>query len=672
MTTLSKTIHQPSPNKNRDEHDRPRHTVRWIAIAIVAIAVLGAGAWMLWLTPDLTSVPTVNTTTTNMLTETAGSAPVLETDTEDGQALDPHPLLEPAVAAAAATDEALIVDEAATDTAEEHSAMSTAAQSSHHIVTIAGLDGTQVWQDGVLLQTVPVGTRITATARSTDSLWLYVQTDGIEGWAEVAQLYAFGLDSLPLVEAVPAVDAAVNSDLDRTIFSAEFGLEVEEAAEMTTEDMQATAEMAVNAVVTLADARLNVRSGPTTESTIIAKAYPDEEFTALARDESGDWLQLAFLDVEGGFGWVSATYVALSEPIETLPVSADVSTAPVFESTSTSVATSVPAASDSATILTSMALDAASTDVSGVNGTLSGTLAFQTSHGMIYVYELESGELWPLTTGFDPAISPDGATVAFTRDEGGQGELYLIDIDGSNERRIFLSGDILSSPKWSPDGNSILFSRRSEVEVAEPPRGWGDRDIEIVIVPEYEYRLAVVDRNGDNYHEVASLISAQAADWTTAGIVYQSSSGIQLTADTVDAENQLVTFDYLNPYYYDPDWQPTDDGSGGQIVFMQREASHWELYVVNPDGSGMTALTKPVTTLVDELPSNVAPAYSPDGQHIIYLSNRDTDNSAGAWQLWVMDADGSNARPLGVELPDDLEIIYTFGNEQAVSWGVSR
>ena len=110
----------------------------------------------------------------------------------------------------------------------------------------------------------------------------------------------------------------------------------------------------------------------------------------------------------------------------------------------------------------------------------------------------------------------------------------------------------------------------------------------------------------------------------------------------------------------DPDWQP----GGGRIVFQSKEGPHWEIFAVNPDGSGLAALTRPITTLVDELPSNVSPAWSPNGQSVAYLSNRTDSNEAGPWRVWVMNADGSNQRPL----PLNLTINYGFAGEQMISW----
>ena len=71
---------------------------------------------------------------------------------------------------------------------------------------------------------------------------------------------------------------------------------------------------------------------------------------------------------------------------------------------------------------------------------------------------------------------------------------------------------------------------------------------------------------------------------------------------------------------------------------------------MNQDGSDLYALTRPVTTLVDEMPSNVSPTWSPDGQHIVYVSSRQPDNEHGPWRLWVMDANGANKRQLPIDI----------------------
>ena len=65
-----------------------------------------------------------------------------------------------------------------------------------------------------------------------------------------------------------------------------------------------------------------------------------------------------------------------------------------------------------------------------------------------------------LTHGFEPAISRDGSKVAFTR-YGSTPGIYAINSDGSNERTVFGERVALTSPKWSPDGEWIVFSQKS-------------------------------------------------------------------------------------------------------------------------------------------------------------------------------------------------------------------
>lgn len=52
------------------------------------------------------------------------------------------------------------------------------------------------------------------------------------------------------------------------------------------------------------------------------------------------------------------------------------------------------------------------------------------------------------------AVSPDGERLAFAR----EGDLYVADIGGTTEQRLTFDGQLNFKPRWSPDGERILFT----------------------------------------------------------------------------------------------------------------------------------------------------------------------------------------------------------------------
>lgn len=569
------------------------------------------------------------------------------------------------------------------------------------LIAVVGSDGADLRSapGGDTVRTLPVGTALTATGRTNDSSALFVTTpDGATGWVDVTALVVFNVRGLPVSEEGATEAPVATTSVTTTVEVTATVAQTETTASTATTAPAATAQPAAAAAqpvrpapvadgrptaqVAMTGSRLNIRSGPGTTFGVIGKALPREIFVVLGRNSNSTWVQLEVSDLPGGMGWVAANFVTLSDPIADLPVTAETNdSAPAAAPSAPPAPTSAPAnnSTTTATTTTASAAPAAPVQRTGPTG-LSGKLVIQSVWGgTFYVYDLGAGTLRPLTGGLDPAISPDGAQVAFTR-IGSDNGIYLINIDGSNERKIFGERDGLMSPKWSPDGKWLVFARNDGFYRCRN-LGFGlcltnqqiIRQFNLPNIPgldvdklfsDYpkeerpEWMLARVDVDGNEYRDLAVLTSARSPDWNEAGIIYQSSAGIQLTKDEGDATTSKIYFD---GYDWDPDWQP----NGGRIVFQSKEGPHWEIFAVNPDGSGITALTRPVTTLVNQLPSNVAPVWSPDGQHIAFLSNRMDNNEAGPWRVWVMNADGSNQRPLSI----NLEINYGYNSEQMISWG---
>jgi Tol biopolymer transport system component len=142
-------------------------------------------------------------------------------------------------------------------------------------------------------------------------------------------------------------------------------------------------------------------------------------------------------------------------------------------------------------------------------------------------------------------------------------------------------------------------------------------------------------------------------------------------------------------------FRPAWSHDGGRIVFVSTRGADGSdvagpagnLWQVNADGSGLIALTRLTSNITSDLPS-----WSPDDSKILFFSNRALDGTDGrntntATNLWFMNPDGSGVKPLtkvtqslvldGVWSPDGTKIAYLSsqaldGTDAANSNGVQN
>ncbi len=88
----------------------------------------------------------------------------------------------------------------------------------------------------------------------------------------------------------------------------------------------------------------------------------------------------------------------------------------------------------------------------------------QGGNANIFLMDLSSRTTTRLTStsaiDTSPSFSPDGREIVFESDRGGAQQIYVMGMDGSNQRRISFGDGSYSQPAWSPRGDYIAFTKR--------------------------------------------------------------------------------------------------------------------------------------------------------------------------------------------------------------------
>lgn len=291
-------------------------------------------------------------------------------------------------------------------------------------------------------------------------------------------------------------------------------------------------------------------------------------------------------------------------------------------------------------------------------------------------------DLYALKLITDLRISPDGQQVAYTiqrvdkQSEKKYSNIWLVDTAGGQPRQFTYGDQADSSPRWSPDGQMIAFTsnranERQQQLYAIPLHGGEARPITKDLkgqIANFEWSpdgskilmqfrktdAAVLEREEDEQKKKLGVVSHHITD-----IGYKFDGGGYLPTEkwhiwTVDVASgeatQITDGDF---HEVGPTWSP----DGERILFLSDRTGNpmagifsddTEIYTIPAAGGDVTHIP------THDGRKNMA-VFSPDGQSIAYLG---TPFKEGKWwqnnELYLIPAEGGEAKNLSAEYDVDI------------------